>query len=217
MRSLRLAQPAVVAFLAGAFALSAVPASAAVIPISAAAFGPGSTLTTFDGEAAGAEVNGLTVDGILFGYSLGNGDLDLGGGPGVTANISPLNIVSTGDSTGELSMSLPSLARRIGYGFAVLSTVAVPGATTISLFDGAVFVGSLSFDGSPDPTFAGGFAGIESTLPFNRVVVTFATGPSIPAFALDNIRTEAVPEPASILLLGAGLVAAARRIRLRAR
>src|SRR5262249_56798209 len=71
-------------------------ASASTIPVDIAAFGPGSTLTTFAALANGTEVNGLTVDGILFQYSLGNGSVIIDGGPGITNNITPPNIVSIG-------------------------------------------------------------------------------------------------------------------------
>jgi len=58
------------------------------------------------------------------------------------------------------------------------------------------------------PTFAGGFAGIESTIPFNSVRVTF-NGVAAPAFALDNIRTATtnvpVPEPSTMLLRETGI------------
>jgi hypothetical protein len=70
------------------------PASAAVIPIGIGAFGPGSTLTTFTGLALATEVNGLTVDGILFQYSLGNGRVAIGVGPNTTDNINQPDIVS---------------------------------------------------------------------------------------------------------------------------
>jgi PEP-CTERM motif len=191
-------------------------ASASVISVGVAAFGPGSTLTTFTGVADGTEVNGLTIDGILFQYSLGNGAVLIDGGPGVTNNISPPNIVSVGNNTGVLTLTLPSFVDTFGYGFAVLSTVALPVGTTISLFDGVTPVGSLSYAAAPDPIFAGGFAGIQSTLPFNRVQLTFNSA-NAPAFAVDNIRTanSVVPEPASLLLLGAGLSALGASARRR--
>jgi len=195
--------------------LGAPTASASVIGVGVGVFGAGSTLTTFTGLADGTEVNGLTVDGILFQYSLGNGAIVIDGGPGVTNNITPPNIVSIGNNTGVLTLTLPSLVDTFGYGFAVLSTVALPVGTTISLFDGVTPVGSLSYGAAPDPTFAGGFAGIQSTLLFNRVQLTF-NSTDAPAFAVDNIRTATVvPEPASLLLLGAGLTALGMSARRR--
>jgi len=200
------------------FTLFAIPSVfASTIAINPADFGVGSTLTTFAGLASGTEVNGLTVDGISFAYSLGNGAVVIDGGPGVTINITPPNVVSVGNDTGILTLTFPSLIDAFGYGYAILSTSPVATATTISLFNGAASVGSLSYSGTPDPVFAGGFAGIQSTLLFNRAELRFNSTVA-PAFALDNVRTAAtlqpVPEPTSVLLVGAGLGAMAR-LRLR--
>jgi hypothetical protein len=203
--------------LAGAVALGLpLGASASTIAIGIGAFGPGSTLTTFDSQVFQAEVNGLTVDGILFGYSLGNGHLNLGGGLGITNNVAPLNILSVGNNTGVLSLSLPSYAGSFGFGFAILAQGSIANAVTISLYDGATLVGSGVYAGSPDPGFTGGFAGISSDVQFNNVRVVF-NSVDAPAFALDNIRTSAVPEPGTLLLLGTGVgLFAARRLKRRA-
>ena len=141
-----------------------------------------------------------------FRYSLGSGHVIFDDGPGITNNIAPPNVVSVGNNSGVLSVTLPSAVVMFGYGFAIATPSAVPSATTISLFSGATPVGSLSYPGAPDPFFAGGFAGIQSTLPFNRVEVTFNSS-AAPAFALDNVRTSttAVPEPGTMLLLATGL------------
>src|SRR5215831_14305382 len=126
---------AIVTFLVGtAFSQSNVLAS--TISVGIGAFGSGSTLTTFTGLPSGLEVNGLTVGGINFSYSLGNGQVIIDGGPGTTNNITPPNIVSVGNNTGTLTLTLPSLVDTFGYGYAILSGVAVVNATTIALFNG---------------------------------------------------------------------------------
>ena len=200
----------VIALLLGA----APAASASPISIGAGAFGPGSTLTTFGGESFGTEVNGLTVDGILFGYSLGNGKVVIGVGIGPGANVSAPSVVSASASgnSGVLSMLLPSYSTRFGFGFQLDSTSSLANAVTISIFDGATLLGSLAYGGSPDSVYTGGFAGIESSFAFNKVQVVF-NSVDAQTFVLDNIRTESVPEPATLLLLGTGLAAAVAGMR----
>jgi len=203
--------------------LVAVPsASASLITIGIGAFQMGSTLTTFNGLATGTEVNGLTVDAevgpggaILFQYSLGNGRLAINVGPNTTANINPPAIVSNPgpNDDGVLTMTFPSLVDVFGYGYALQATGTIFNATTVSLFNGATPVGSQVFTAMPDLVFPGGFAGVQSTLPFNRAEVTF-NSTAAAAFALDNIRrgpaVPAVPEPASAMLLAMGLLAIIR-------
>jgi len=109
-------------------------------------------------------------------------------------------------------VALPGLSSQFGYGFALLFSGSVPNATTITLFNGATSVGSLSYTGSPDPSFSGGFAGISSTLPFNNVKLSF-NATLAPAFALDNFRVTPVPEAPTALLLGVGGAALAWRRR----
>jgi hypothetical protein len=196
--------------LIGVVALSS-NASASVVAVGVGAFGAGTTLINFTGLANGTEVNGLTVNGVQFNYIVGgsplSGAVAIDGGPGITNNITPPNIVSIGDNTGILRATLPNPATIFGYGYAILTTPTVSNATSISLFDGSIPVGTLSYAGAPDPTFTGGFAGIQSTLAFNRIDVTFNSAAAA-AFAVDNVRFDganAVPEPSSMLLLSAGL------------
>jgi hypothetical protein len=185
-------------------ALATSVAHATVVAVGPADFPAGTTPITFDGLATGLEVNGLSVGGVQFSYSLGNGDIIIDGGPGVTNNLNPPNVVSTGDDSGTLTLTLPSLENLFGYGYAILAGGPVANATTITLFNGATMVGTLSYDGVPDPTFPGGFAGIESTLPFNIAELTF-NSVAAPAFALDNVVfATAIPEPSSLLLFLGG-------------
>lgn len=193
------------------------PATSAMADVTAAgpsAFRVGSTLITFDGLADGTEVNGLVVDGVLFNYTLGNGQVIIDGGPGVTNHIDPPNVVSIGDNTGTMILTLPAPAKMIGYGYAILDNGFVANATTISLYSGTTFLGSHSYDGNSDPIFTGGFASILSTVPFNIVHLTFNSQVA-PAWAFDNvlINNSATPELGTLLLFGTGLVGLAGAIR----
>ena len=93
-------------------------AQASVIAVTPGAFPASATPITFTGVATGLEVNGLTVGGVLFSYSLGNGNVVIDGGPGVTNNVNPPDVVSTGNNTGILTLALPSLETMFGYGYA---------------------------------------------------------------------------------------------------
>jgi len=203
-----------------AIAFVAPSARADVVAIGPAAF-PGAPQITFTGLANGTEVNLLTVAGVQFVYSFGPGNVVVGFGPGNTNNITTPDIESIGNNSGVLTLFLPSLQNLFGFGFAVLATSAVPNAVIVSLFNDATAVGSLSYNGVPDPIFAGGFAGIQSTLEFNRVQLRFNPGPA--AFAVDNIRfanvTTVTPEPATLALVLTGLfgITSFRRRRLQSR
>lgn len=192
-------------FFLGGTALST--AQASVIRVGPGAFPETSTLITFAGLADGTEVNGLSVGGVLFNYSLGNGEVVIDGGPGVTNNITPPNVVSIGNNAGSLTLTLGGLFDVFGYGYAISGAGSVVSATTITVFSGAANVGTLSYDGVLDPDFTGGFAGIQSTIPFDRVQLTFNSSLA-PDFALDNIRlATAVPEPSAIILVLSGTLA----------
>jgi hypothetical protein len=125
------------------------------------------------------EANGLIVDGVLFqatkNGSSTNGVVIVDGGPGTTGNITPPNLVSLSDLNAiALIVSLPNLAIQFGYGYALNAAVSIPVATTIELFASSAPVGSISFTGTPDPIFTGGYGGVASDTPFDRAVLTFS-------------------------------------------
>jgi hypothetical protein len=198
-----------VALLWGIF-LPGSNALAGVIPIGPF---PTSTLITFTGMTPLIEINGLTVAGVSFAYTFGgdlcNGCVTLAGALGTTNSIEPLYIVTRPGgrdfAMGTLTMVLASPVTTFGYGYAVNVLVALTNATTISVFSGATFLGSLSYNGVADPFLVGGFAGVQSTLPFDRVSVNF---PGNAPFAVDNIRIAAVniPEPSTMLLVLSGVI-----------
>jgi hypothetical protein len=163
---------------------------AALTPIGPLDFASGATTLDFAALSFGTEANGLVVDGVPFQVTKNglptNGIVTVDGGPGTTGNITPPNLVSIADPNGvALIVSLPTLVTQFGYGYALLAQVSVPAATIIDLFAGSTMIGGISFTGIPDPTFTGGFAGVASSTPFDRVVLTFSDLGD--AFAVDNV------------------------------
>jgi hypothetical protein len=193
-------------FLAVGLVAGPMTAHSALMPIGMGDFSGAETVIDYGPTETGVPVDGVTIGGVLLNFSVGgspSNDAIIDGGPGHTNHITVANI--EGPSTGVLSLLFPSLQNRIGYGFAVLAIGNVANVTTIEVFDAAnMSLGSLSFNGVPDPNFPGGFAGLESTVPFLRAEVRWS--PQTEAFAFDNLRFEPVPEPGTMLLLGAGLV-----------
>jgi hypothetical protein len=83
----------------------------------------------------------------------------------------------------------------------------VPEATTITLFSGATNIGSLSYTAVRDPNYSGGFAGIQSTIPFDSVRVEFnATMAHI--WVIDNVtfNSAGIPESSTVILIGFGFI-----------
>jgi hypothetical protein len=116
-------------------------------------------------------------------------------------------LLSLSDPNGvALIVSLPNLAIQLGYGYALNAEVSIPAATSIELFAASTPVGSISFTGTPDPTFTGGFAGVASDTPFDRAVLTFSDVGD--TFAVDNVTfaaNRASDEGQTLILLSAGV------------
>jgi hypothetical protein len=192
----------------GAVLATNAQASPIVVPL--AAFG--APAVTFSEVPLGTPLNGLTINGFSFTETVVNTTV-ANGGPGDTNSITQPAALGAGNPQGEvITVNLPSLMSDFGFGYAILAGGVVPNAVTVTLFNGATNLGSLSYTASPDPNFPGGFAGIGNATPFDRVTFSFTS--TAAAYDFDNIRAiTAVPEPATLTLVGAGVLALARRRR----
>jgi hypothetical protein len=189
--------------------------SANATPVIAPISDFGAPGVTFTGVPSGTALNGLTINGFTFSETISNTFVSTLG-PGDTTNITQPSALGNGNPAGEvLTILLPNLMSEFGFGYAVIALQTVPDAVTVTLFNGATNLGSLSYTGAPDPIFSGGFAGIANATPFDRVTLSFSSVAR--AYDFDNIRSvSVVPEPATLTLLGTGLLALGRR-RLRPR
>jgi hypothetical protein len=161
------------------------------------------SIVNFGEVPNGTPINGLTIKGFTFSENTPQAQATSSGGPGPTNHISPpeaLQLGSFDPATYALTVTMPSAVTSFGFGFAILDTIPTTNALTITLFNGATSLGSLTYPGAPDPTFDGGFAGIGSTDAFTSARITF--GPSAQSYAIDNMAVGAsspIPEPGTAL------------------
>jgi hypothetical protein len=114
-------------------------------------------------------------------------------------------------STGEMDFSQTPIA---GFGTAIQGSISGPSTATLSAFDGATLLGSLTVSGNN--TFAedgtAPFAGVtDSVAEITSIVITNTGGDGslgVNDFAIDSLSllTARVPEPASWLLLSSALL-----------
>ena len=111
------------------------------------------------------------------------------------------NNPANGDQTGPLGISFSSDLSSVSFNFA---TFGGDSTLTVQALENGNPVSTSTFNASIPPGQAvdEGFASVFGT--FNMLVLTGGSGALL---AIDNISTPAVPEPASIALLGAGLAA----------
>jgi hypothetical protein len=172
-------------------------------PITEEAFstmGGTKTIVNFDGYL-GTAINGLTIKGFTFSENYPNA-IVASDPPYATSHISPPAASFVFPTAGYiLTIDMPTVVTSFGFGFALSDLGSPPNALTIKLFNGATDLGSLPYGGTSDPFFAGGFAGIGSPVGFTKAEITF--GPSVWAYAIDNIAAVAPVPESSTCLAGA--------------
>jgi hypothetical protein len=122
----------------------------------------------------------------------------------LTGNVLIQELCSPNDQTGPLGISFSSDLSSVSFNFATVELVpGTPGALTVQAFENANLVTTAVFNSAVPPGHPGGEGLALITATFNRLVLTGDTSDTL--LAIDNITTPAVPEPASIALLGGGL------------
>jgi PEP-CTERM motif len=171
----------------------------ALVPAAAQA-----TLFDFENIAAGTPTPfSDTVGGLTANFS-GQASVCASGGLFATlsGNVSIqqfCNNPANGDQTGPLGISFSSDLSSVSFNFA---TEGGDSTITVEALENGNPVSTSTFNASipPGQLVDEGFASVFGT--FNMLVLTGGGGALL---AIDNINTPAVPEPASIALLGAGL------------
>jgi hypothetical protein len=209
---------AIVTILVCAFAVitAARPASATPILTTNPADLAGATLIDFEDITTAQITNQYAPLGISFSPGL---HADVGFPPLVPGGEWGVIAASNGDPSccPAITMSSSNPLKRLGFEMISLDAA----VTTLDIYTvlGGVssFVGQVVLDTSLEIKFFGILANPADANPhFDSVVITTLLGPNnLSAFVMDNVEFEAVPEPASLTLLGTGAVALLARRRAR--
>ena len=171
-----------------------------------AAHPAGAVTLTFD-ELPLQPVDGLTFMGVTFDFKIGGFDsLDANYGSGGPGSIVFLQDPSLeGNAAGVLTLDFAQPVWFLQFGVALSTFASVSPGFAVELFDASLIsLGAFPVDTAPLLTFAEGpFTYFGA--PVSRATIGFHQA-AADRFALDNLTYEPVPEPATLLMLGSGLL-----------
>jgi hypothetical protein len=175
------------------------------------------------GELPMQNANGVSIDGVTFGYSGPDGaEAIYGYSIGIpTENLS--DPVLYGATSGTLTVSFADLTSIISFDIVLGTAASVADGYNVDLSDGGTDVFSQSYDVDPQIILAESVFSYSGA-PINLLTLAFpnttdSDDNQVASFAIDNLTFDppATPEPGAVSLLTIGFLALGVFARLRSR
>lgn len=165
------------------------------------------------GELAMQNANGVSIDGVTFGYSGPDGaEAIYGYSLGIpTENLS--DPVLYGATSGTLTISFADPTAMVSFDIVLGTAASVEDGYNVDLSDGGTGVFSQSYDIDPELILAEDVFSYSGA-PINLLTLTFpntvdSDSNQVASFAIDNLTFDTIPtpEPGAVSLLTIGLMA----------